>query len=288
MKRSGIVFCVTFLALTTHMLAASNVYAETEVDLELILAVDISGSVDEEEAELLRKGHIAALRDPKVIRAIRGGFLGKIAVTYKEWAGYGHIETIVGWRIIKDKKSAEAFAAKLALAPYDTASRTAISDMIMASIPAFRDNGIAGSRRVLDLAGDGANNYGLPVIKARNRAVRQGIVINGIPILSHHYDGFKYTTAQYLDTYFQKCVIGGMGAFVVVANGFKDFARAIKRKMILEIAGSRTRAAAFLPKPRPADRIYRVQAGKEPVRRIDPHCQIGEERWLNRDWAEDW
>ena len=227
------------VALAILAFFSMQVRAETEVDLELILAVVISGSVDDEEARLLRQGHVAALRDPKVIQAIKGGFLGKIALTYIEWAGYGHIEIVVGWSIIKDKASAEAFAAKLARVPYDTASRTAISDMIMASIPAFRDNGIAGSRRVLDFAGDGANNYGLPVIKARNRAVRQGIVINGVPILSKHYDGFKYTTAQYLDTYFEKCVIGGMGAFVVVANGFKDFARAIKRKMVLEIAGVR-------------------------------------------------
>ncbi|HAT35963.1 MAG TPA: hypothetical protein DCS82_09620 [Rhodospirillaceae bacterium] len=286
-RQSGYFLCATVLALASLVFAVPSIRAETEVDLELILAVDISGSVDDDEARLLRQGHVAALRDPKVLRAIQNGFLGKIAVTYIEWAGFGHIKTIVGWRIIKDKASAEAFAAMLARAPYETSTRTAISDMIMASISKFRGNGIAGSRRVLDLAGDGANNFGMPVTKARDYAIDQGIVINGIPILSTHYDGFRFTTAQYLDTYFLKCVIGGAGAFVVVASGFDDFARAIKRKMILEIAGRRPVAAAMLPRLRANQTVHRVQA-KEPIRRIDPHCLIGEERWRTRDWAEDW
>ncbi|MDA0655389.1 MAG: DUF1194 domain-containing protein [Proteobacteria bacterium] len=291
--------------------AAQSAHANEEVDIELIMAVDVSGSVDDDEAKLLRHGHVAALRHPQIIKAIQGGFIGRIAVTYVEWAGYGHIETIVGWRVIKDRQSAESFAAKILKAPYRTAARTAISDMIMASIGSFEKNGFSGTRLVLDLAGDGANNFGIPVHAARDRAVNKGIIINGIPILSNDHDGFKYTTAQYLDTYYQKCVIGGAGSFVVVANGFADFARAIKRKMILEIAlvppvspvrasfwplsSARSFSGPFSgPFPRPSPHLppllHRSQIGTKPgpIIKIDPHCFIGEERWQNRGWDDDW
>jgi hypothetical protein len=287
--------------------AGERAQANDEVDIELIMAVDVSGSVDDDEAKLLRHGHVAALRHPQIIKAIQGGFIGKIAATYVEWAGYGHIETIVGWQVIKDKQSAESFAARILKAPYRTAARTAISDMIMASIGSFEKNGFSGTRRVLDLAGDGANNFGIPVHAARDRAVDQGIIINGIPVLSNEHDGFKYTTAQYLDAYYQKCVIGGAGSFVVVANGFADFARAIKRKMILEIAllppAPLVRASFWPLSPvrsfsgpfsgsslglQPL--LHRSQIGTKagPIIKIDPHCFIGEERWQNRGWDDDW
>ena len=252
--------------------------------------MDISGSVDLREGELLKRGHAAALRNPTVIAAIKGGFIGKIAVSYVEWAGHGHIKTVVDWQIIKDKQSADEFALKILNADWDSASRTAISDMILASIGMFKKNKFSGSRRVLDLAGDGANNFGIPVNEARDRAVRAGVIINGIPILSPYSDGFKYRTSQYLDTYFLKCVIGGMGSFVVVAKGFEDFARAIKRKLILEIAGSVPQQRFAGSPPWPQGWLHRVELNfpkPKPLPRIDPHCLIGEERWRNRDW-DDW
>lgn len=279
----------SFLGLVILVQSAAA-QAEIEVDLELILAVDISGSVDLREGELLKRGHAEALRNPRVIAAIKGGFIGKIAVSYVEWAGHGHITTVVDWQIIKDKQSADEFALKILNADYDSASRTAISDMIVASIGMFKSNKFSGNRRVLDLAGDGANNIGLPVNVARDRAVREGIIINGIPILSPFSDGFKYRTVQYLDTYFHKCVIGGMGSFVVVANGFKDFARAIKRKLILEIAGEAPlqKFSENLPWPKGWLRRADLRFPKpDPLPRIDPHCLIGEERWKQRDWMNE-
>jgi hypothetical protein len=280
-RRGGVVTALAVLCI----FAALPASAAEEVDLELILAVDVSGSVDIDESKLLKQGHAKALRDPQVIQAIKGGMLGKIAVTYVAWAGFGHIETIIGWRVIKDKASAHAFADLIEKSQYSAWPRTAISDMILASIPMFKNNQYEGLRRVLDLAGDGANNIGMPVNMARDRAVADGIIINGIPILSGYSDGFQYRTVQYLDTYFEKCVIGGQGSFVVVANGFEDFARAIKRKMILEIAGRQP------PQPLPPARawLWRAQAEfpkPEPMPRIDPHCLIGEERWQNRDWDD--
>lgn len=276
-KRMNFTACL----LAGLMLIGQPLRAETEVDIELILAVDVSGSVDLREGELLKRGHAKALRDPDVISAIKRGLLGRIAVTYVEWAGHGHIKTIVNWRIVKDENSAEAVALQILAAEYDSRPRTGISDMILASIGMFANNGFTSNRRVLDLSGDGANNIGIPVDKARDRAVAAGVIINGIPILSRFSDGFKYRTVQYLDTYFLKCVIGGPGSFVEIANGFDDFARAIKRKMVLEIAGLRPmrraklwRAQLEFPKP-------------PPLPRIDPHCLIGEERWKNRDW-DDW
>jgi len=184
----------------------------------------------------LRRGHAAALRKPQVIKAIQGGCIGKIALAYVQWAGHGHIKTVVDWQIIKDKASAHAFVAKILAMDYDPRPGTGINDMILASIELFKKNDFVTNRRILDLSGDGTNNIGIPVTAARDRALRAGIVINGIPVLSRFSDGFKYRTAQHLDTYFQKCVIGGAGSFVVVANGYDEFARAIKRKMLLEIA----------------------------------------------------
>ncbi len=227
------------------VLAAALVTADHEVsataqsvDLELILAVDVSGSIDEEEAMLQRQGYIAAFRHPRVVGAIRRGSIGRIAVSYYEWAGFGHIKVINDWTLIEDKQSAQAFADKLGVVPPETARRTAISHAIDFAIPYFKRNAFAGTRKIIDISGDGPNNWGRPVNRARDAAVAAGITINGLPVVNDHHSRRGAPPTPGLDLYYRNCVIGGAGAFMVVARDFHDFAGAVLRKLILEIAGA--------------------------------------------------
>ncbi|MCG8546322.1 MAG: DUF1194 domain-containing protein [Alphaproteobacteria bacterium] len=252
--------------------------AEIEaVDLELILAADVSGSVDEREAHLQREGYQKALVNDDVIKAIEAGMLGRIAVTYVEWAGLGHYKVVVDWSVIHDKASAEAFVAKLTAVPIQKAHRTSISDAIDLSVPRFAANRFQGTRRIIDISGDGANNYGRLVNEARDAAVAAGITINGLPIITDQAS-LIYPTIADLDLFFHDCVIGGPGAFHVVANGFDDFARAVRKKMILEIAGtSDPWVQRVVNRPRSGQhwRIWRA-AEREPI-----PCNIGEWRWMS-------
>ena len=248
---------------------------EKPVDLELLLAADVSGSVDAEEARLQRNGYLGALRNPEVIAAIKSGMLGRIALSYVEWAGLGWYKVIVDWTEIHDEASAAAFAAKLAAAPIVTAHRTSVSDAIDLSVPRFTGNGFEGTRRILDVSGDGSNNYGRLVTDARDDAVAAGITVNGLPIVTDQTNA-KYPTIPNIDLFYRDCVIGGPGAFHVVADGFEDFDRAVRKKLILEIAnrvptGSRHAAA---PAHFGAARLWRV------ADRVSPPCNIGEWRWL--------
>lgn len=236
-----------------------------EVDLELLLGIDVSGSIDDDEAELQRAGYIAAFRHPVVLKAIRSGILGRIAVAYIEWAGFGHKKVIAGWSVIHDRRSAEAFAARLTLEPPETASRTAIAETIDFAVPYFDRNSFQGLRRVFDISGDGPNNWGGPVTEARDRAVKAGIIINGLPIMNDKPSYSGRPPMDNLDLYYKNCVIGGPGAFIVVANSFKDFASAVRRKLILEIAGL---TPAHIPRrARPILAAARIEPSCETQRR---------------------
>lgn len=224
-----------FLALIGSL--ADEAEAQTPVDLELVLAVDISGSIDPVEAEIQRRGYIDALTDPRVIGAIRSGVLGRIGVTYVEWAGASYQQVVVGWQEISDEESANAFASELAEAPILTASRTSLSGAIDFSVRVLDGSGFEGLRRVIDISGDGYNNRGRPVAEARDDAVNAGIVINGLPILNDRPNPWGGPPAYQLDRYFSENVIGGPGAFQIPVLGFEDFGRAILSKLLLEIAG---------------------------------------------------
>ena len=241
---------------------------DREVDLELVLAADISGSMDIEEAGLQRQGFVRALRHPDVLKTIQGGHLGRIAVTYVEWAGYAHQHTIVEWAEISDARSAEAFAAALEKPPVKTALWTSISTVIDFAAARFEANGYLGLRRVIDISGDGPNNQGEYVIKARDRAVKSGITINGLPIVNGRLGRYGFPPLPNLDLYYEDCVIGGFGAFLVVANGFTDFARAIRRKLVLEIAG----LAPSRPLVQPVSARQRppCNAGELQIQRMGP------------------
>ncbi len=211
--------------------------ADREVDLQLVLAVDVSRSMDPDEAALVRLGFVHALRHPDVIHAIERGPLGRIAVTYVEWGGNYDQRTGVDWTEISDAESAAAFATAVQLSPVFLVNWTSISGAIAFSARRFEGNGFRSERRIIDIAGDGPNNVGPYVLEARNRALASGIVINGLPIINNRPQANGYPNFPDLDLYYEDCVIGGPGSFMVVANGFNDFARAILRKLVTEIAG---------------------------------------------------
>lgn len=211
--------------------------ADRAVDLELVVAADISASMDLEEATLQRQGYVHALRHPEVIEAIQKGRFGRIAITYVEWAGDLYQSTLVGWTEIADETSAIAFAKALAEPNVEIEEYTSISTVLAVAARSFEGNGFHGERRVIDISGDGPNNKGGHVVQARDRALAAGITINGLPIINDRIGKYLYPPMPDLDAYYEDCVIGGEGAFIVVANGFMDFARAIRRKLVLEIAG---------------------------------------------------
>lgn len=227
------VLCVFLWAVAWSTSARSDV----AVDLELVLAVDVSGSVDGEEAALQRDGYVRALNDPKVKAAIRSGLLGSVAVTYVEWAGDHYQRTAVPWTVLHEDAGVEAFARAVAGLPLRTAQWTSISAAIDYSVRLFDGNGFTGTRRVIDVSGDGVNNRGRPVRSARDQAVAAGIIINGLPILNDRPNPWGGPPPRDLDAYYRDNVIGGPGSFIVPALGFEAFADAILSKLLLEIAG---------------------------------------------------
>jgi len=266
---------LALLAMLIALPASSGVAQASDlpVDLELVIAVDVSGSIDPEEAKLQRNGYVGAFSDKEVIGAITGGMLGRIAVTYVEWAGIHYSRTIVDWTIIDSEASALAFAERVARTPIQTELWTSISMAIEYALPRFSGNGIEGTRRVIDISGDGPNNQGGLVTGFRDKAVAAGVTINGLPIVNEKPSPWGWPPLPGLDLYYANCVIGGSGAFYVVANTFTDFARAVRKKLLLEIAGRQ-------PDEGGRERIFKA-AANEPARNPPP-CDIGERRvhWL--------
>jgi hypothetical protein len=248
------------LALPGPPVRAQDIVA---VDLELVLAVDISLSMDDEEQRLQRDGYVAAIRHPEVIAAIRDGLNGQIALAYMEWAGTASQEVLVAWSLIDGKEAADAFAETLAAIPLRRAHRTSISGALQSAGELFEASGFRGLRQVVDVSGDGANNQGAPVPLARDRLVEQGIVINALAIMIDRRGLDDYFHLANLDEYYEDCVIGGPGAFVVRVTDQTQFAAAIRRKMILEIS----------------DVWPRIIPAAAPVARAPVDCLIGEKGW---------
>ena len=228
---------IALLASLIALPALPATTADLPVDLELVLAVDISGSVDEVEARLQREGYVAALRHPHVVEAIEGGMFGRIAVAYVEWAGDHYQRTMLDWTVIEDQASASSFADALVETPLTTAHWTSLSGAIDYAVPLFEGNGFKGFRRVIDISGDGHNNRGRPVEWARDDAVAAGITITGLPIVNARPNPWGGRPPQGLDLYYEERVIGGQGAFMIVAEDYTSFASAILSKLLLEIAG---------------------------------------------------
>ncbi|KAA2237948.1 DUF1194 domain-containing protein [Salinarimonas soli] len=222
------------LVLSLALLAAAPVRAAEEVDLALVIAVDVSNSMDPEEQELQRDGFVEAFRSAEVHGAIARGALGRIAVVYMDWAGTGTQGVVVPWTIIDGPEAAAAFAARLESAPNRRAPRTSISGALDFSMRLLGQSGVEAIRQVIDVSGDGANNQGRPVLQAREAALARGVTINGLPIMLKRPTG-SWDVAH-LDAYYRDCVIGGAGAFMIPIRERRDFATAVRTKLVREIA----------------------------------------------------
>jgi hypothetical protein len=234
------------------------------VDLELVLAIDTSQSVDTSEGRLQRDGYVRALRDAEVIGAILSAPYGRVAVTYVEWAGPDQMRVVMDWQLVDSRESALAVATQLRRSPIAGGQGTSISGAIFNAMPLFDGNGYEGMRRVIDVSGDGPNSSGANVTVARDAAVEAGIIVNGAAI--NNFDGSPYTLPD-LDVYYRECVVGGPGSFVVAVDGFQSFAEAIRRKLVLEVAGLEPRVV-----PVASDGVVPAQSRQK----YAPECDIGE------------
>jgi hypothetical protein len=246
-----------------HQLADKE--ATPSVDVELILAVDVSYSMDMDELAIQREGYAQALISKEFLQALKTGPNGKIAVTYFEWAASSDQKIIIPWRVIDGPETADAVANEIMKTPIRRASRTSISGAINFAMPLFDENPYRGLRRVIDISGDGPNNNGGPVVQARDAALEKGIVINGLPIMVKE-PSYSTMDIDNLDFYYEDCVIGGPGSFVVTIKDREKFKEAIRTKLLLEVA-DRTPERKVVP-----------AADKEP--RVS--CLIGEKIWQDR------
>ena len=237
-------YCL-WAALAVSMWSSSALAAP--VDLELVIAADTSSSIDDREAALERQGVAAAFRSPEVLRAISSGSLGRIAVLYMDWSGGPNNRIVVNWRTISDKTSAEAFADLLLKAPRTYGRGTSIGGALEMGAALIAASGIEGTRRAIDISGDGPSNTGRPVAEVRDEVVARGIVVNGLPIVTDEY-GTGEWGAYYgeLDKYYLHCVIGGQGSFIVPAKGFQEFVAAMRRKLVLEISDAAPSSGGFV------------------------------------------
>lgn len=202
------------------------------VDVELVLAVDISQSMDEGEFALQRAGYVEALRHPDFINAVRSGTNGRIALAYFEWAGVVRDDGVIAWQVIDGEVSANTFADKIASRPFRSFRGTSISGALGFGTGLLEKNAFSAPRRVIDISGDGPNNAGLPVASTRDAALAKGIVINGLPILIS-----PSPSVSRLDSYYADCVTGGPGSFVLPIRAASEFSTAIRRKLIQEVSG---------------------------------------------------
>ena len=258
-------FCLCAVFVIAAGFQPGPALAQTVVDLELVIAVDVSLSMDLDEQRLQRDGYIMAFRDPEVHKAITSGPNGRIVVTYMEWAGPPTQQVVMPWTVIDSAQAARAFADRLEAAPISRARMTSISAALQYSGRLFDSSGAKGIRRVIDVSGDGPNNAGVPVVPVRDELVAKGIVINGLPIMLKLAQGF-FDLAE-LDLYYTDCVIGGTGSFMIPIKERGEFQTATRRKLLLEIADYKAPA-----------RVIRVQ-DRAPTERFD--CLVGEKQWRN-------
>jgi len=241
--------------------------AQEPVDVELVLAVDVSLSMSPDELRIQRDGYVAALTHEDVIRAIEDGLYGKIAITYFEWAGDSSQHVIVPWTTIASAEDAERVASRLTAQPPGSARRTSISGAINFARDIFAESAYKGARRVLDISGDGPNNQGSRVDVARDELVSKGITINGLPLMTNGGAASSFSIDD-LDNYYAQCVIGGPGAFMIPVNDWTQFPEAIRRKLVIELAGRN-----------PSDFLVMTAASEGKY-----DCLIGEKMWDDRFW----
>ncbi len=222
--------------LSAALLASGAAAAEQAVDLELVLAADGSGSIDDHEFRLQRAGYAAAITNPRVLSAIRSGFLRRIALSYVEWGAPGSQATIVDWALIDNEASARTFAERLLKAPRVVWGYNSISAALDYAAAMIHSNDYEGTRKIIDISGDGPQIGGRPIAAARAEAVLAGITINALVIVSAG-GGYPGPGGMPLDAHYRRDIIGGPGAFVMTADSRQSFAAAILNKLVLELAG---------------------------------------------------
>jgi len=261
-----------------------------EVDVALALAIDISGSIDPDEARLQREGYVQAFRDPLIVKAILGGPNGRIAVAYFEWSDSWMQRLLIDWTLLDSEAAIEAFTRRLSAAPISIARRTSISGAIRYAIPLFGRLPYDAGRKVLDVSGDGSNNDGGLVTDMRHEALLERIIINGLPIMNDRPNPFGFPNETDLDRYYLHCVTGGPRSFVEVARNFEDFPRAVRKKLLQEVADLGPRSdfdTADLGAAR--DGLHLAQAGGSRQRKEEDYtrfvrpeyelgCDVGERR----------
>src|SRR5437868_13275482 len=234
MKTTAVI--ITLLASLAGIAVAR---AET-VDLLLVLAADVSRSIDDGEFNLQRKGYAAAMTDPRVLRAIAGGRNHAIAITFIEWSGASDQNVVVDWTVVRDEEAAGGIAATMIAAPRSFLGRTSISAAIDYSLERLAAASPQAEKRIIDVSGDGTNNSGRPVTEARDQAVASGVTINGLAIINTQANpGYAFHTQPPggLPKYYEENVIGGPGAFLLQVENFDTFAESMTRKLVTEIAG---------------------------------------------------
>lgn len=258
--------------------ALSGARAAERVDVELVLAVDVSLSMSPGELEIQRHGYAAALTHDTVLKAIADGAYDRIAVAYVEWAGTAMQRVVVPWTVIANRADAERVVALMSAQPPGSARRTSISAALEFAGDLFAESGFEGVKRVIDVSGDGPNNQGGPVDAIRDRLVAQGITINGLPLMTT--GGYApLLDVPHLDRYYADCVIGGPGAFTVPVDDWTQFPEAVRRKLVMELAGPGSPARAAEEAAHPPVVQAAVPAS------ID--CLVGEKMWRNRTWMYD-
>jgi len=241
-----------------------------EVDVKLVIATDTSHSIDQDEAQLQRQGLADLFLDPDVVKAIQSGPLGVIAVAMLDWSGYHKDRIVLDWTLVNDKATAAALSERIRKIPVSFGERTSISSALEHAMEMLNDsdNQIVATRKVIDLSGDGPNNDGFSLQHLHDTTANNGIVVNGLPIMDQNSDGYFAD----LDKYYGACVVAGKGAFLVVVKSFKDFGRAMRRKLVLEISQNESQIKQALRQLQPKPLLRRTAAGEgDPA----PPPQIG-------------
>jgi hypothetical protein len=237
------------LACTGALVLYGGVAKAEAVDVALVLATDVSRSIDDGEFKLQREGYAEGISSPRVLTAIQAGSHRAIAVTFVEWAGPDEQMVVVKWTVIKDGESAQDFAKILRTAPRSFSGRTSISAAIDFAMNEFKESGVEADRRIIDVSGDGTNNAGRPVTDARDQAVAQGVTINGLAIINQRPEGYFFAHTQPpegLPAYYKNNVVGGTTSFLQVVQDFSSFGDAITNKLLSEIASAKPAGGALL------------------------------------------
>jgi hypothetical protein len=230
-----------------------------KVDIKLVIATDVSLSINDEEEQLEREGIAEVFLDPDVVKAIKSGALGRIAVAMLDWSSPNYDRVVLDWTFVEDEASATALAEKVRTIPRTPGTRTSISGALERATLMLNesDGKIVATRKVIDVSGDGPNNDGISLQHIHDTTANNGITVNGLPIMDENAEGY----VPDLDQYYAACVVAGKGSFLVVVKKFKDFGAAMRRKLVLEISQNESQIRQTLGELQANPLLKRIAAG---------------------------